>query len=76
MRNHFVAFWVWNRRKSPMTMTPPRVASGKAPFSRRVLQSLCGTPLYRKLEKKIAKSKREKREAAPWLGKFGKLPQP
>lgn len=72
MKNHFVAFWIWNKRESRMTMTPSRVASGKAPFAQRALQSLCGTHLYRKLEKKIAKSKRDKRNAAIWADKFGR----
>ena len=50
MKSQIVPFWIWNKRNSPMTMTPRRVASGKASFNTRVLRSLCGIVLYRRGE--------------------------
>lgn len=72
MKNHMVPFWNWNKRESKMSFTPKRVASGKASFSQRVLQSLCGVPLYRNWEKHIRALKREKRNAAIYAEKFGR----
>lgn len=69
MKSTPVAFWIWNKRKSPMTLAPSRPSSGKASLKFRVLNSLCGVNLYRKAEKLIAKSRREKREAAKWEAK-------
>lgn len=58
MKNSFVAFWVWNKRKSPMTMSPRRVKSGKSSFNQRVLSSLSGIALYRKAEKILRQSRK------------------
>ena len=74
MSRNFVPFWTWNKRKSPMTMTPKRVASGKAPFSQRVLKSLSGVPLYRKWEKHVKNLKHEQQSRMAYAEKFGRLP--
>jgi hypothetical protein len=66
-RNRAVPFWIWNKRKSPMTMTPARVASRKAPLQLRVLRSLSGVPLYRRAEKRIRVLQRLARERE-WRG--------
>lgn len=70
MKNKPVAFWIWNKRESRMTMTPKRVASGKAPFNQRVLQSLSGILMHRKAETFMRKARRNVREAQIWASKL------
>jgi hypothetical protein len=53
---------MWNRRKSPMTMTPARRASGKAPFNTRVLWAVSGAPLYWRGELALRRAQRELRD--------------
>lgn len=42
MKNQIVPFWTWNKRKSPMTMTPKQKPSLKAPPIVRTFQKLAG----------------------------------
>ena len=70
MKNSPVAFWIWNKRESRMSLTPARVASGKASFNQRVLQSLSGLLMYRKGKTFRRKLKRNQREAQAWAEKF------